>query len=145
MMRKLITGLLAALALQSVLAATLPEVTVYKDPNCGCCTEWAKHMQASGFTVKQVNSQAMDVERQRFGVPPHLASCHTAKVGGYTVEGHVPASAVKKMLAEKPSIQGLTIPGMPANAPGMGQHREGTLKVYTLPKAGESSRIYSVE
>lgn len=144
-MRKLITGLVAAMALQSAFAAPLPEVTVYKDPDCGCCTEWVKYMQESGFKVKQVNTRAMDEERQRFGVPPHLASCHTAKVGGYTVEGHVPASAVKKMLAEKPSVRGLTIPGMPANAPGMGAHLPGTLKVYTLPKAGEPSRLYSVE
>ncbi len=145
MLKKLIACLLATTALQSALAAQLPEVTVYKDPDCGCCTEWVKHMQESGFKVKQVNTRAMDEERQRFGVPPQLASCHTAKVGGYTVEGHVPASAVKKMLAEKPSVRGLTIPGMPANAPGMGAHIAGTLKVYTLPKAGESSRLYSVE
>ncbi|MBK7901148.1 MAG: DUF411 domain-containing protein [Betaproteobacteria bacterium] len=145
MLKKLIACLLATTALQGALAAQLPEVTVYKDPDCGCCTEWVKHMQESGFQVKQVNTRAMDVERQRFGVPPHLVSCHTAKVGGYTVEGHVPASAVKKMLAEKPSVGGLTIPGMPANAPGMGPHIVGTLKVYTLPKAGESSRLYSVE
>ena len=145
MLKKLIACLLATTVLQGALAAQLPEVTVYKDPDCGCCTEWVKHMQESGFKVKQVNTRAMDVERQRFGVPPHLASCHTAKVGGYTVEGHVPASAVKKMLTEKPSVRGLTIPGMPANAPGMGPHIAGTLKVYTLPQAGESSRLYSVE
>jgi hypothetical protein len=145
MLKKLIACLLATTALQGALAAQLPEVTVYKDPDCGCCTEWVKHMQESGFQVKQVNTRAMDVERQRFGVPPHLASCHTAKVGGYTVEGHVPASAVKKMLAEKPLVRGLTIPGMPTNAPGMGPHIVGTLKVYTLPKVGESSRLYSVE
>ena len=145
MLRKIIASLLATTALQGALAAQLPEVTVYKDPDCGCCTEWVKHMQESGFKVKQVNTRAMDVERQRFGVPPHLASCHTAKVGGYTVEGHVPASAVKKILAEKPSVRGLTIPGMPANAPGMGPHIPGTLKVYTLPRANESSRLYSVE
>lgn len=144
-MRKLIASLLATTALQGALAAQLPEVTVYKDPDCGCCTAWVKHMQESGFKVKQVNTRAMDVERQRFGVPPHLASCHTAKVGGYTVEGHVPASAVKKMLTEKPLVRGLTIPGMPTNAPGMGAHIVGTLKVYTLPKVGESSRLYSVE
>jgi hypothetical protein len=145
MLKKLIACLLVTTALQGALAAQLPEVTVYKDPDCGCCTEWVKHMQESGFQVKQVNTRAMDVERQRFGVPPHLASCHTAKVGGYTVEGHVPASAVKKMLTEQPSVRGLTIPGMPTNAPGMGPHIVGTLKVYTLPKEGESSRLYSVE
>ena len=73
-MRKLISGLMAAMALQSAIAAQLPEVTVYKDPDCGCCSEWVKHMQESGFKVKQVNTRAMDVERQRLGVPPHLAS-----------------------------------------------------------------------
>lgn len=104
MLRKIIASLLATTALQGALAAQLPEVTVYKDPDCGCCTAWVKHMQESGFKVKQVNTRAMDVERQRFGVPPHLASCHTAKVGGYTVEGHVPASAVKKMLADRKSV-----------------------------------------
>lgn len=144
-MRKLITGLLVAMALQSALAAPLPEVTVYKDPDCGCCTEWVKHMQDAGFKVRQIPTRNLDAERSRFGVPPHLASCHTATVGSYLVEGHVPASAVKKMLAEKPAVRGLTIPGMPANAPGMGPHVAGTLKVYTLPKAGETSRLYSVE
>lgn len=144
-MRKLMTGLLASMALQSVLAAPLPEVTVYKNPDCGCCTEWVKHMQDAGFEVRQIPTRDLDAERHRFGVPPHLASCHTAKVGGYLVEGHVPASAVKKLLAEKPSVRGLTIPGMPTNAPGMGPHTAGTLKVYTLPKTGETSRLYSVE
>ncbi len=144
-MRKLIAALLAALALRSAMAAPLPEVTVYKNPDCGCCTEWVKHLQDAGFNVRQIPTQDLDAERNRFGVPPHLASCYTATVGGYLVEGHVPASAVKKMLAEKPAVRGLTIPGMPANAPGMGPHVAGTLKVYTLPKAGEPSRIYSVE
>lgn len=144
-MRTLVAGLLAALALQSALAAQLPEVTVYKDPDCGCCTEWVKHLQDAGFKVRQVNTRNLPVERERLGVPPALASCHTAQVGGYLVEGHVPASAVKKMLAERPAVRGLTIPGMPANAPGMGPHLAGTLKVYTLPRTDESSRLYSVE
>ncbi|WP_416243286.1 DUF411 domain-containing protein [Azospira sp. APE16] len=144
-MRTLVAGLLTALALQSALAAQLPEVTVYKDPDCGCCTEWVKHLQDAGFKVRQIDTRNLPGERERLGVPPTLASCHTAQVGGYLVEGHVPASAVKKLLAEKPAVRGLTIPGMPASAPGMGPHVAGTLKVYTLPKAGEPSRIYSVE
>jgi len=144
-MRKLTTALLAALVVNGALAAPLPEVTVYKDANCGCCTEWAKHMKAAGFSVRQIDVEDMDSERRRLGIPPQLASCHTAKVGNYLIEGHVPANAVKKVLAEKPAIRGLAIPGMPARAPGMGPHVPGTLKVYTLPNAGGSSRLYSVE
>ncbi len=144
-MRKLISGLFAAMALQSAFAAPLPEVTVYKNPDCGCCTEWAKHMEDAGFKVRLINTRNLEAERARLGIPPQLASCHTAQVGGYIVEGHVPATAVKKMLAEKPALRGLTIPGMPANAPGMGPHIAGTLKVYTLPRAGDGSRLYSVE
>ena len=102
-------------------------------------------MRGAGFQVQVEEHADLEPVRQRLGVPQGKASCHTAQVGGYFVEGHVPASAVKKMLAEKPSVRGLTIPGMPANAPGMGPHIVGTLKVYTLPKAGESSRLYSVE
>jgi hypothetical protein len=144
-MQKLVSGIAAALALQGALAAQLPEVTVYKDPDCGCCTEWVKHMEDAGFKVRQINTRNLDEERNRLGVSPALASCHTAKVGNYVVEGHVPAATVKKLLAERPAVRGVTIPGMPSNAPGMGPHIAGTLKVYTLPRTGEPSRLYSIE
>lgn len=95
------------------------EVTMYKDPNCGCCGKWAEHMRANGFAVKEVATPKMSAVKREAGVPQALGSCHTARVGGYIVEGHVPAADVKRMLADKPEIVGISAPGMPQGSPGM--------------------------
>ncbi len=95
------------------------EVVMYKDPNCGCCSKWAEHMREQGFTVKEVATSQMSVIKREAGVPQALGSCHTARVGGYVVEGHVPAADVRRMLTEKPAIAGLSAPGMPLGSPGM--------------------------
>ncbi|WP_134725826.1 DUF411 domain-containing protein [Paracoccus luteus] len=100
-------------------AATLPLVTVTKDPSCGCCGDWVQHLRAEGFPVRVIESADVDSLKQRLGVPPDLASCHTAEVGGYVVEGHVPAPAIRRMLAQRPDATGLAVPGMPAGSPGM--------------------------
>jgi hypothetical protein len=110
---------LLAAAAAIATAAALPEVVVYKSPACGCCGSWVDHMKANGFTVKVVEQNDVTPVKQRLGVPAHLASCHTALIGGYVVEGHVPASAVKRMLKEKPSAVGVSVPGMPIGSPGM--------------------------
>ncbi len=115
-------GLLAAtlFASSGALRADTPEVTVYKDPNCGCCGKWAEHMREAGFAVKEVPSNAMNGIKQQLGVPEALGSCHTAKVGNYVIEGHVPAADVKKLLADAPpQTLGLAAPGMPMGSPGM--------------------------
>ena len=91
---------------------------VWKDPNCGCCQDWVDHMQANGFAVK-VHATGNNAVRARLGLPPKLGSCHTALVGGYLVEGHVPASDVRKLLQQKPKALGLAVPGMPVGSPGM--------------------------
>ncbi|MBP6133143.1 DUF411 domain-containing protein [Thauera sp.] len=109
----------AALGLAAPALASPDEVVMYKDPNCGCCGKWAEHMRSAGFPVKEVASPRMDLVKQEAGVPEALGSCHTAKVGGYVVEGHVPAADVRRMLAEKPAIRGLSAPGMPLGSPGM--------------------------
>ena len=96
------SGLLLASAAATVIAAGLPEAVVYKSPTCGCCASWVEHMKANGFEVKVVERSDIDTVKQRFGVPTQLASCHTALIGGYVVEGHVPADLVKRMLDEKP-------------------------------------------
>ena len=98
---------------------TAPSVTVYKSPTCGCCTKWVDHMRANGFDVTATNVEDTAVVRQKYGVPDKAGSCHTAVVGGYVIEGHVPADLVKRLLAERPKIAGLAVPGMPASAPGM--------------------------
>ena len=113
----------AALALAAAFAAPAfsagDEVVMYKDPNCGCCTKWAEHMRAAGFKVKEIKSPQMSTVKREAGVPQAMASCHTAKVGGYVVEGHVPAADVKRLLAEKPKVVGIAAPGMPMGSPGM--------------------------
>jgi hypothetical protein len=100
-------------------AQSKPRMAVYKDPTCGCCTKWVEHMRDNGFVCSVTDGNMMPV-RIRYGIGEKIASCHTGIVGGYIIEGHVPASDVKKLLATKPKgIKGLTIPGMPASAPGM--------------------------
>ncbi|NBJ09456.1 DUF411 domain-containing protein [Microvirga arsenatis] len=99
--------------------AALPKVVVAKDPNCGCCGGWVEHMKAAGFPVDVVTTPEVNRVKVRLGVPDELASCHTAEVGGYVIEGHVPADAVKRLLAEKPQAKGLAVPGMPVGSPGM--------------------------
>lgn len=94
-------------------------VTVHKDPNCGCCTGWVQHLRDAGFDVRVEETADLDAVRTRLGIPPDLAACHTAEVGGYLVEGHVPASAVRRLLSERPDARGLAVPGMPVGSPGM--------------------------
>lgn len=96
-----------------------PPMTVYKTPTCGCCKKWVEHVEKAGFKVTVKDMPDVSPVRKDLGVPAALASCHTAVVGAYLIEGHVPADLIDKMLAEKPAGRGLTIPGMPASAPGM--------------------------
>jgi len=95
------------------------EVVVYKSPTCGCCTDWVKHMEDNGFKVTVKDTPNMNPIKEQAGLTPALASCHTAFVGGYVVEGHVPASDVRRLLQEKPDARGLAVPGMPIGSPGM--------------------------
>jgi hypothetical protein len=117
--RAVLAGLAAGLTLgRGALAQHLPEVAVTKDPSCGCCEKWVTHLREAGFTVT-VTERPVNPVKTRLGVPRELASCHTAQVGGYVVEGHVPAGAIKRLLTEKPRATGLAVPGMPAGSPGM--------------------------
>jgi len=117
--RAVLAGLAAGLAVgRSVAAEGVPTVVVTKDPSCGCCRKWVDHLREAGFTVT-VTEGPVNPVKARLGVPRDLASCHTAVVDGYVVEGHVPADAVKRLLAEHPKGTGLAVPGMPAGSPGM--------------------------
>lgn len=118
-------SVLAAAGAFSLLMATragaeaLPVVNVTKSPSCGCCGGWIAHIKMAGFPVQVVDDPDMDSVKQRLGVPADLASCHTAEVDGYVVEGHVPATAIRRLLTERPTATGLAAPGMPAGSPGM--------------------------
>ena len=94
-------------------------VEVWKTPTCGCCAEWVDHLEENGFTVKVNDVSNTDSFRAALGMPQEYGSCHSARVGGYAVEGHVPADDIKKLLAEKPDAVGLAVPAMPMGSPGM--------------------------
>jgi hypothetical protein len=116
----------------------LPAVTVYKSPTCQCCAEWVTHMEDNGFEVKTTDLSDMQQIKNRFSVPRELSSCHTAVVGGYVVEGHVPAEEVKRMLVQQPQIVGLTVPGMPVGSPGM--ERGNQLDPYNVLAFSQNGR-----
>lgn len=119
--RGLLTGSLAALAAPSVLRAdSLPRLQVWRDANCGCCEAWVEHMRASGFAVEDNVVRSVAAARRMLGTPADLLSCHAGLVGGFVLEGHVPALAVKRLLAARPAgIRGLAVPAMPVGSPGM--------------------------
>jgi len=113
----LVAGVTAGVAVTAQSAA--PTIVVYKTPTCGCCSKWVDHLKANGFTVLAQNRDDLAPVRAQHGVPPRVLSCHTALVGSYVVEGHVPAADVKRLLQEKPAIKGIAVPGMPMGSPGM--------------------------
>jgi hypothetical protein len=114
-------GSFALSAFPSVMLAApaLPLLEVYKSPHCGCCGAWVDHMKAAGFPAKVHLVDDTTAARKRLGMPDRFGSCHTAVVGGYVVEGHVPAEEVKRLLALKPAAIGLAVPSMPPGSPGM--------------------------
>jgi hypothetical protein len=140
-MKKTHTHILAALLAAAALgagAAELPEVEVYKSPYCGCCTEWAKHMADNGFRVKPINVDDVPAARAKLGMPEHYGSCHTAKIGSYVIEGHVPAADIKRLLKEKPKAVGLAAPGMPGGSPGMESAKKEPYDVLLVGSDGKA-------
>lgn len=120
-------------------SAAAADVVVYKSPTCGCCTNWISHLKENGFTVEVHNRRDMNPIKSEMGVPSNLQSCHTAKVGGYVVEGHVPADDIARLLKEKPPVKGLAVPGMPMGSPGMEGHRKDAYDVLTFQENGKTS------
>lgn len=123
--------------------ASQPVINVYKSATCGCCTEWITHLEKNDFKVNAHNVPNTAAYRTKFGVPQALGSCHTGVVNGYALEGHVPASDIKRLLAEKPKAKGLAVPGMPMGSPGMEVEGE-PVDAYdvVLFQADGSSRVY---
>lgn len=97
----------------------LPLMVVHKTPTCGCCNAWVDHLRAAGFTVEAVDVDDTSPIAARLGVPDSLRSCHTAEIGGYAIEGHVPARDIRRLLSQRPQAAGLAVPGMPLGSPGM--------------------------
>ncbi|WP_213289196.1 DUF411 domain-containing protein [Bradyrhizobium sp. sGM-13] len=131
-----IAAMLAGRTIASAAAAN-PVVAVYKDPNCGCCSGWADHLRASGFPVEVHEAADLAPVKQQHGIPLELAACHTAIVSGYAIEGHVPALAIQRLLADRPNAKGLAVPGMPVGSPGM---EGGAPQPYTVVLFGPAGQ-----
>lgn len=144
MRRRIILRILAPLALlscaESAVAATL---VVTKSAYCGCCKHWVDHMKKAGFAVEVRDVEDVTPTAQKLGVPDNLRSCHTSTIGGYVIEGHVPAADVKRLLATRPKATGIAVPGMVVGSPGMeqGGHKE-LYKVVLFDKSGKS-RVFA--
>lgn len=141
--RALLAGGLAAAA--AVLSPTLLRagagipMMVYKDPNCGCCNKWVSLMRSAGFDVSARDTVDMASIKTRYKVPQALGSCHTALVGGYVIEGHVPADLITRLLKDKPKVLGLAVPGMPVGSPGMEGSPKDAYDIVSFDAAGKTT------
>ena len=114
-------------------------VTLYKNPECGCCEGYADYLRAQGFTVTVKASNDLAEISRKAGVPPDLQGFHTAFIGDYVVDDHVPVEAINKLLADRPAIKGIALPGMPMGSPGMGGEKLGPFTIYAIGQGGKSS------
>lgn len=124
-------------------SAFAAEMTLYKSPYCGCCKAWAKQVKKAGFEIKVIEQANNNQLRKANGITADLASCHTATIGGYVIEGHVPIADIQRLLKDKPAITGLAVPGMPASSPGMDvPNNTDPYQVIAFSKDGTKS-VYS--
>jgi hypothetical protein len=134
-----------ALAVMAILGTPRSEqvtATLYKNPQCGCCEEYAKYLRQNGFIVTVKPTHNMSLISRQNGVPEQLAGCHTMLIAGYVVEGHVPVSAINKLLTERPAIKGISLPGMPEGSPGM----TGTkTEPFTIYEISDEAKVFAVE
>jgi hypothetical protein len=128
--------------LRALAATSANQITVWKTPSCGCCHEWVAHLRKSGFEVVTHDVEDTAPVRQKFGLPAKFGSCHTARLGSYVVEGHVPAQELRRLLREQPKALGLAVPGMPMGSPGMEMGNTRDAYDVLLVLADGSSRIY---
>lgn len=141
MLRSLMLTLAAAFAIAAA-RAELPDALMYKNPQCGCCEEYAKYLRRNGFKVTVKETHNMSLISRQNGVPEKLAGCHTMLIGGYVVEGHVPVGAINKLLKERPSIKGISLPGMPDGSPGMTGVKT---EPFTIYEVSDQARVFAVE
>ena len=123
------------------------EATLFKNPQCGCCSAYADHLRQSGYKVKEVPTEQMSLIKKSYGISDDMASCHTTLIDGYVIEGHVPINIVDRFLSEKPEVTGIFLPGMPMGSPGMGIEKEEPFQVYSydLNDGDKAISLYAVE
>ncbi len=128
---------------QAAAAEPSKEITIWRDPNCGCCDAYAEYLEANGYRVARVDDSNFDRRSVEAGVPERGLGCHLAEIDGYYVSGLVPAEIIERLVTERPNIAGITLPGMPGNAPGMAPAKTGSLKTYAFGEGGVT--VYSNE
>ncbi len=134
---------LAAFGASAADAGEAKQAVLYKNPECGCCQAYAEYLQDNGFAVTVRPTENMSLIKQRHAVPEHFEGCHTLLVDGYVVEGHVPLSAIERLLDERPAIKGISLPGMPQGSPGMSGRKTAPFTVYELTDG--APKVYAVE
>ena len=143
------TILAATLALTvstaSAFAQDKPKATLYRNPNCSCCLDYAKYLRSNGFDVTVDSSSDLKSVRKQLGIPEKFEGCHVMTIGRYAVEGHVDAASINKLLAEHPDIRGISIPGMPTGTPGMTGPKSGPLNVYEIGSDSGPAKVFSTE
>jgi len=143
--RAALLGMVFTLSLAGRVSAAAIPVTLYKNPQCDCCEGYAAYLKENGFDVTVTPSNDLAEISQKAGVPAEFEGCHTAFIDGYVVDGHVPISAIRKLLAERPAIAGITLPGMPMGSPGMVGEKTGPFVVYAVTKDGAAPAVYATE
>ncbi|MEW8629238.1 MAG: DUF411 domain-containing protein [Candidatus Thiodiazotropha sp.] len=118
------------------------DIVVYMSPTCGCCNDWVSHLEDNGFSVQVHDRRDMQLIKRKLNVPDKLQSCHTAVIGDYVVEGHVPANDIVRLLREKPAVKGISVPGMPMGSPGMEGPRKDNYDVLIFDETG-NTKVYS--
>lgn len=141
--RLLLAGIATAGAVRPLAAQARPSMVIHKDPNCGCCTAWDRHVRLAGFDTRVIETADMDAVKTRLKVPPRLASCHTAAIDGYVIEGHVPAAMILRLLAERPAATGLVVAGMPIGSPGMAVPGEPAETYDVVLFGPQGERVYA--
>ena len=148
-MRKILIGIAAAAAVGLAAfyvfrpAANANEVTLYKNPQCGCCEEYAAYLRQNGFTVTVKPTHDLAMMSRQAGIPDDFQGCHLSFIDDYVVSGHVPIDTVNKLLTERPDIKGVTLPGMPTGSPGMNGPKTGPFRMYEV--GGPKPKVYAVE
>ena len=138
----LIGGVTGIISSNAEPAADRGKVTLYKNPECGCCEGYADHLRHNGFDVTAVPTNDLLLMGQKYGIPDDLAPCHISLIGGYVVGGHIPIEVVARLLSEKPQITGINLPGMPEGTPGMPGKKPGPLTIYEIGKG--PPKVYAV-
>jgi hypothetical protein len=142
MKRLAMAAIVGTLSVSGAGAQSAPAVSVFKSATCGCCAKWVEHLRTNGFAPTATNMDDMNVVKSKHNVPKGIQSCHTALVGGYVIEGHVPAADIKRLLKERPAISGLAVAGMPAGSPGMESPTPERYDVVSFDKQGKT-RVFS--